>query len=84
MSGLQFKLVRSPDKEYVKEEILEQMKVNEFQSRIDYTDMRHSVFVESIRKMVRMREIADEADIGFAIFFQGPSGARYYISNLNH
>jgi hypothetical protein len=74
MSGLQFKLIRSPDKEYVKE----------FQSRIDYTDMRHGVFVESIRKMVRMREIADEADIGFAIFFQGPSGARYYISNLNH
>ena len=84
MNGLKFKMVRSPDKEYVKEEILEQMYLHQFQPRIDYADMRYSTFVESIRKMIRMKEIADEADIGFAIFFEGPSGTKYYISNLNH
>lgn len=84
MTGLKFKLIRSEDKEYVKEEILEQMKTNDFRPKIDYADMRNSAFVESIRKMMKMREIADEADLGFAIFFEGPSGTRYYISNLNH
>jgi len=48
MNGLKFKMVRSPDKEYVKEEILEQMYLHQFQPRIDYADMRYSTFVESI------------------------------------
>lgn len=83
MSSMEFKLIRSPDKEYVKEEILERVYLNNFQSAIGYEDMRHCVFVESIRRIVRMREIADEEGIGFAIFFQGPSGTKYYISNVN-
>lgn len=84
MSGLNFKLIRSFDKEYVKEEILEQMKVNEFQGKIGYTDVRYIDFLESIRKIMRMKDIASEAGIGFAVFFEGPSGIRYYISNVDH
>lgn len=84
MSPLDFKLIRSQDKEYIKEEILEQMKTNDFRLSIGYTDMRYSMFVQSIRRMAKMREIADEEGIGFAIFFQGPSGTRYCINNVNH
>lgn len=84
MNGLNFRIVRSPDKNYVIEKILEQIEVNGFQRWIDYTDMRYSIFVQSLRRMAKMREIAEEADIGFAIFFQGPSGTKYYLSNVNY
>jgi hypothetical protein len=84
MNGLGFKIIKSPDKNYVIEKILEQIEVNSFQRWIDYTDMRYSIFVQSLRRMAKMREIADEAGISFVIFFQGPSGTRYYLSNVNY
>lgn len=84
MNGLGFKIIRSMDKEFVKEQILEQIKVGGHESHVDYADMRYSTFVRSMRKIAKMREIADEAEVGFAAFFKGPSGKRYYISNLNH
>ena len=81
---MEFKMIRSADKEEVKAQVLERIKENDYQSCIDYADIRMEEFVSSLRRIMKMREIADEAGVGFAVFFSGPSGARYYISNVNH
>jgi hypothetical protein len=81
---MEFNIIRSPDKEEIKAQVLDRVRENDFDSSIGYDDMRIGEFVNSLRKLVKMREVADEAGVGFAAFFRGPSGKWYYISNVNH
>lgn len=84
VSLVEFQIIRSPDREEVKERVLEMVKGNSFQSSIGYNDIVIGEFIRSLRKIMKMREVADEAEVGFAAFFKGPSGTWYYISNVNY
>ena len=77
-----FKVIRSQNKNQVRNAIARQFARNEFNRVIGYSEMCHGSFVQSMRKMVRMKEIADQSGVSIAIFFRGPSGARYVIDNI--
>lgn len=81
---MEFNIIRSSDKEKIKEQVLEKIHGNDFQSSIGYADMRIEEFVVSLQRIIKMKEVADTAGVGFAAFFKGPSGTWYYISNVNH
>jgi hypothetical protein len=79
---MEFEVLRSPDVDSVKQKVKRRMAKNKFKSSVDYDDMRHEEFVKAYRRVVKMREIADEAGIGFAAFFKGPAGSLICISNV--
>lgn len=77
-----FKLIRSFNKDHVRQQIAKELSTKQVEEEISYSDMRYSGFTESMRRIAKMREVADEAGLTFAAFFRGPSGRCYYVTNL--
>lgn len=81
-TGLRFHLVNSSDKEKLRAQVKERFQSGEFYLEIDFMDASKGTFLESMRRIMIMKESADKRGMGFAVFFEGPSGKQYLISNL--
>lgn len=81
---MEFTIIRDTDKAKVQALIRKQSDNKQFTSSIGFKSAYSPDFLKALLILTKMKELASEFDIGFAAFFVGPDGSKYFISNLNN